>query len=472
MRLAVIASWPGLICASLLAGGCATLTPTPVTVPELSAQWQHTPAAEGFVEMDWWRGFGSEELNRLVDEAGRESLDVAAAVARVRQAQANARIARAGLLPDVGLGVEAGRQGSLKGSSASDTSSYSAVLNASFELDFWGRNRAVRDGAIAMLQATRFDHDTVQLTVMASVAAAWLNAVALGERRGIAEQNLQLAERLLTLVEARERAGAATALELAQQRGLVAGQRRGLTSLQAQAEDARTLLGLLLARAGAVEIEQATLVTLHVPTIGTGLPTDLLVRRPDIARAEAALAAADANVAVARAAMLPSLTLFGGIGTAGNAPHRILDNPVYSVVAALAAPIFSAGRYSAGRDLALAQREELLASYRASIVAAFADVALALNAIQSLDAQARLQVEQRDQAQRALTLAEARYRAGAETLLTLLDTQRSLYEAEDATVQVRLAQLLAAVGLNKALGGGWSSNPAQSMAFPVGGAAR
>lgn len=459
MRLPFIVTFPGFICASLLAGGCAMQAPMPVAAPQVPAQWRHPPAAAGLVKPDWWRSFGSEELDRLVRQARHESLDMAAAVARVRQAQANARMARAALLPEVALGVEAGRHGSLQSSGEGDANAYSAALNASFEVDFWGRNRALRDGAMALLQASRFDRDTVQLTVTASVAAAWLNAVALRERRRIAEQNLQLVERLLVLVEARERAGAATALELAQQRGLVAGQRRERTSLQAQAEDARTLLGLLLAQIGAVEVEQATLATLNVPAIGAGLPSELLVRRPDIARAEAELAAADANVVVARAAMLPSLTLLGGIGTTGNVPRRVLDNPAYSVVAALAAPIFSGGRLAAGRALALAQREELLAGYRRAIVAAFADVELALNAIQSLEVQARLQIEQRDQAQRALTLAESRYRAGAETLLTLLDAQRSLYDAEDATVRVRLAQLLAAVGLYKALGGGWTAPP-------------
>jgi NodT family efflux transporter outer membrane factor (OMF) lipoprotein len=444
--------------AGLLAGGCVTQAPSVVSMPDLPAQWQHASATDS-VTTNWWRSFGSEELNRLVRQAQRESLDMAAAVARVRQALASARMARAVLVPDVALAAQSGRGGGLAGEEGDDDA-YRMGLSANFEVDFWGRNRAIREGAVASLEASRFDRDTVQLTVTAGVATAWLNAVALWERRDIAEQNLQAAERLLALVEVRERAGAATGLELAQQRGLVAGQRRELNRLRTQAEDARTMLGVLLAEASVIRIEQTTLAALNVPDIGVGLPSDLLVRRPDIARAEAQLAAADANVARARAAMLPSMTLIGGIGTTGNAPGGVLDNPAYSVVAALAAPIFRGGRLSAEKDLALAEREELLAGYRATIITAFADVTLALNAVQSAQVQARLQSEQRNEAQHALILAEARYRVGAESLLTLLDAQRALYDAEDAAVQVRLSQLLAAVGLYKALGGGWSGSSA------------
>ncbi len=383
-------------------------------------------------------------------------MDIASAIARVRQAEASAHIVGAALVPAITGNVAAGREGRIGGNATVDGSAYSLGLSASYEVDFWGRNRAVRDSALATLQASTFDRDTVQLTVTAGVASAWLQAVALGERIGIAGLNLQSAERLLALVESRARAGAATPLELALQRGLVASQRRGIEALRQQAADAQTAISLLLGQAGLPAIESSTLAALNAPAIGTGLPAELLTRRPDIARAEAQLSAADADVLAARAAMLPSLTLTGGVGTGGDRLRRVFDNPLYSVAAGLAAPIFDAGRLAAGWELAQAQREELLANYRQAIVAAFADVELALNAVVGIDAQATAQAEELAQAQRALTLAERRYRAGAETLLTLLDAQRTLYAAQDAAVQLKAQRLQASVALYKALGGGWS----------------
>jgi outer membrane protein TolC len=170
------------------------------------------------------------------------------------------------------------------------------------------------------------------------------------------------------------------------------------------------------------------------------------------------LTAADANIIAARAAMLPSISLSGDINAGSNRLSSVFDNPVYSLAAGLAAPIFNAGRLAAGRDLAVAQREELLANYRRAIVAAFGDVETAMNAVSGIDAQRVAQEEELRQAQRALTLAESRYRAGAETSLTLLDAQRTLYAAQDTAAQLRTLRLQASVSLYKALGGGWQSS--------------
>lgn len=433
----------------------------------MPARWAYVSDAaltSDAVTAEWWRRFGSTELDGLIARARVQGLDVAAAMARVQQAQASARIAGASLLPQVSAAANARRQGRMGGDAAVTGNRYDIGLSASYEVDFWGKNSAARDGALSTLRATAFDRDTVQLTVTAGVANAWLHAVALRERIGIGELNLQSAERLLALVESRARAGASTPLELAQQRGLVASQRRSLAALAQQANDAQTAVSLLLGQAGAIPVASESLVSLQAPVISAGLPSELLLRRPDIARAEAQLAAADANVAVARAAMLPSLTLTGSVGGGGDRLRRVFDNPLYSLAAGLAAPIFDVGRLAAGRDLALAQREELLANYRQAIVAAFGDVEVALNAVAGVDAQALAQSEELIQAQRALALAESRYRAGAETLLTLLDAQRTLYAAQDAAVQLKALRLQASVALYKALGGGWQAADSASQA--------
>lgn len=425
--------------------------------------WRTSSVATTAATADWWQAFGSDELSALVQAAQVQSQDIAAAVARVRQADAAARMAGATLLPTVTTGVDAGREGRLAGHAGVAGTSFSADLSASYEVDLWGRLASNRDAARAISQASRFDRDAVRLTVTAGVASAWLQAVALTERQRLAEKNLATAERLLVLVESRARAGAATPLELAQQRGLVANQRRVVSGLKQQAEDARSAVAALLGQAEAPRIVHSSVASLSQPNVDADLPSTLLTRRPDIASAEARLAAADANVAAARAAMLPSLSLGGSIGTRGDRVRRVLDNPVYSLAAALMAPIFDAGRLAASRDLAQAQRQELLATYRQSIVAAFADVEVLLNAVARLAEQSAAQDETLSQAQQALVLAESRYRAGAETLLVLLDAQRTVSTSQDLAVQIKLARLQAAVSLYRALGGGWSTPEVQSQ---------
>jgi outer membrane protein, multidrug efflux system len=186
-----------------------------------------------------------------------------------------------------------------------------------------------------------------------------------------------------------------------------------------------------------------------------GLPSAIVTRRPDVAAAEARLAAAHANVDAARAAMLPTITLTGSVGTGGDRIQRIFDNPLYTVAAGLTAPIFDAGSLAASRDMAVAKQRELLASYRQTIVTALGDVERALNADVGAQAQKQAQDQELQEARRTLMLAESRYRAGAETSLTVLDAQRTLFDAEDVQIQMQLSRLLAAVLVARAAGGGW-----------------
>lgn len=454
-----VAAWG----AALVLGGCAApAIDTDQPEPALPQQWPQAAGAgaanaDAALSQHWWRSFGSAELDSVVDRARIQSWSVAEAAARVRQAAARWNQAGAYLLPEVSGGMNATRSKSLSGSGGVDAAQnrFAVSLSASYEVDFWGKNRAGRDAAQAVWKASVFDRDTVQLTVTAGAAQAWLHSVALHERVDIARLNLQSAERLVQLVESRARAGAASALELAQQKGLVASQRRSLLTLQQQALDAQTALATLLGQAGGAEVVTTSLLGLQMPAVGAGVPAQLLVRRPDIARAEAQLAAAQANVQGARAAMLPRLTLTGSVGAGDERWQRIFDNPLYALAAGLTAPIFDAGRLAAGNELAMAQREELLATYRKTIIEAFADVQRALHAVSGVQAQAQAQAEELAQAHKALSLAETRYRSGAESLLTLLDAQRTLYAAQDVAVQLRLAHLQAHVSLYKALGGGW-----------------
>jgi NodT family efflux transporter outer membrane factor (OMF) lipoprotein len=448
---------------AVLLAACSQLKPLQLNPDDglavVPAQWRHQPAVEDAqVERDWWQAFGNAELDSLVQRAQSANYDIAAAVARVTQAQKLAVVAGAPLLPDMAATASAGRQRRLSGSSdASALSNYSAALVASYEIDFWGKNRSAYQRALARVDASIFDRDSVRLSINASVANTWMELTGLRERALIAQQNLENTEKILGLVQSRYRAGAANQLALAQQQGLVASQRRVLALLKQQQGNTEAILATLLSQPLAeLQFGHHLLAAVQVPQASASLPTSLLVRRPDIASAEAALLAAQADIQVARAVMLPSITLSGGILSRGDHLSNVLDNPLYSLAAGLAAPIFNAGRLAAQRDVAMARRQELLANYRQTIIAAFADVEAALNRIRGLEQQAIAQEESLENAERAFNFAQSRYQAGAETMLTLLDTQRTLFTAQDVNLQIRQQRLQASVDLYRALGGGWA----------------
>lgn len=434
------------------------------------------PAAWQFAERDatlatnqrWWTQFGSAHLNRLVEQARRDSFDVTAAMARVRQAQASAVVAGGPLLPEVNFNLDASRQKLLRGSggpnldaSQSDdvVDNFGASLTASYEVDFWGGRAAARDSALQSLRASEFDQATVELTLLGNVADRYAQTLAARQRHQIAALNLANARNVLDLVQTRYDAGSATALELAQQKSLVASQQRQLPLIQQLAEDSQITLAALLGQpVQALDLGDEPFQALTWPSIGAGMPSQLLSRRPDIAKAEAQLAAAQADVTVARAAMLPTVTLGATLGSDAYKAMEILRSPYYTLTAGLVGPIFNNGRLSAERDKARARQDELLHTYRGAIINGFADVEKALSSITRLDQQRQWQAQELQQAQSAFQIAESRYEAGAEDLLTVLETQRTLYAAQDLNVQLRLQRLQASIALYKALGGGWNSD--------------
>ncbi|HEY0287034.1 MAG TPA: efflux transporter outer membrane subunit [Pseudomonas sp.] len=434
--------------------------------------WQTSTASstDAASNRQWWATFGSPQLVQLVDQARQGSYDLKAAMARIRQARADVRIAGGTLLPKLDAGVDAYRQRLLKGQGYSelDTSNsertykyFDTGLTASYEVDFWGGNAAARDSARFGLEATGFDRDTLELSLLGSVADTYVSALAAREQARIAELNLRNADDVLRLVRNRYQAGSATALELAQQQSLVANQQRQLPLYRQQARDALITLATLLGQ----PVQQLQLVEqpfeqLQGPSIDAGIPSQLLTRRPDIASAEARLAAAQADVGVARAALFPKLSLTATLATGDQQAIDLLRNPVLNLGAGLTAPIFNNGQLRAERDKAVARQEELLESYRGVLITSFGEVEKALNSVDGLDRQARWQAEELNQAQRAFDLAQSRYRAGAEDLLSVLEAQRSLFAAQADRVQLRQQRLQASVALYKALGGGWNGQEA------------
>ena len=453
----------------LLLNACAGTSPALDSGIAAPSVWQYAERdADQATNQRWWTQFGSPVLNRLIDQARRDSFDVAAAMARVRQAQATAVIAGAPLLPEVKFNLSASRQRLLRGSGNSDldatesnktVNNYDANLTASYEIDFWGGRAAARDSAVHSLHASEFDQANVELTLLSNVADRYAQTLAAHQRLQIAELNLANARNVLDLVQTRYDAGSATALEFAQQKSLVAGQQRQLPLIQQSAEESRITLAALLGQpVQALALGSEPFQALTWPNIGPGVPSQLLRRRPDIAQAEAQLAAANADVTVARAAMLPSVTLGATLGSGAYKAEDVLRSPFYTLTSGLIAPIFNNGRLSAERDKARARQDELLQTYRGAIINGFADVEKALSSLTRLDQQRQWQTEELQQAQTAFEIAQSRYEAGAEDLLTVLETQRTLYAAQDLNVQLRLSRLQASIALYKALGGGWKTD--------------
>ena len=455
-----------LLTLCVLLGACGSPAQRPDSGIAPPAAWQ-SPHSESATRsnVQWWSQFGSPQLDRLVEQARVGSFDLSAAMARVRQAQAETVVAGGSQLPEFKAGLNANRQKLLRGNGYSqldaDSSNkavdyFDANLSASYEIDFWGGQRASRDSAQFALQASEFDQATVELTLLSGVANGYAQTLSLQEQQRIAELNLANAQSVLKLVQTRFDSGSATALELAQQKSLVAAQQRQLPLVQQQTQEAQISLAALLGRpVQQLSLGQERFDQLTWPTIAAGLPSELISRRPDIARAEAQLAAAQADVTVARAAMLPTVTLSAELGSGADLAADILRSPFYNLTAGLLAPVFNNGRLGAERDKATARQEELLEAYRGAIINGFADVEKALNSIRGLDEQRQWQGEELNQAQTAFNIAQSRYQAGAEDLLTVLETQRTLYAAQDLNVQLRLARMQASIALYKALGGGW-----------------
>jgi multidrug efflux system outer membrane protein len=464
-EVATRAGWLAVACTSgVLASGCVAEKPLPAAPPP-PAGFEHsvTGANAAWPGRDWYRGFGSEELDRLVDFAASHNADLTEAGERVAQADARARQAGAAILPSVS-GDAGGTY--LAGHSAQGSGhefDWLVTLSASYEVDFWGKNRATAHAAAMEAGASRAGRATIELTILGGIADEYFHLLALRERAAIARSNRDAARTILEAVEARFHAGLASPTDAALQNAGLDRAEIAIADLDGQEMQSRAALALLLGRKPEdFKVVGTTLESLNEPVVSAGLPSELLTRRPDVAAAEASLRAANANLTAARAALFPSLALTAAAGVQNPAlPATVLTiggtGPSFSLAANLTQPIFDHGRLRAQRDEAAARERELLAAYRAAILAALVDVENALGALQQLDGARGFQQGSLAESERAFEGARLRYQHGAGDLLTLLEAQRVLYEARDQFIQYRLARLTALVALCKALGGGWQA---------------
>ena len=423
------------------------------------------PAAPQWPASDWWRGFASDDLNQFITQAQQANDDLRAAIARVREADAQRRIAGAPLLPAVGVQATASRARApiVENVGFVTNNDFSPLLTASYQLDFWGKNRAALAAATASAQASRYDRTTVELTVVAGVATSYFQALELRDRLDIANANFENASKVLQGLKLEQRAGTATGLDVAQQETVVATVNATIPPLRQQLRQSLDALAILIGSTPeAVDVTHGTLDGLSQPPVRPGLPSQLLARRPDVAEAEAQLISANANIAVARASFFPSISLTADGGYESSTLASLLTpaSRTWSLAAGLTQPIFQGGALVGQYRLSQARYDELLADYHKAVISAFANVEDALVALQQTGELVTRDREAADQAARAYRFAQMQMRAGTINVLTLLNTETALFSARDALAQAKFAHLAALVSLYQALGGGWESERA------------
>ena len=435
-----------------------------IGVPVPAAFEQSAPSAP-MVNARWPKLFRSAELDRLIESAVEDNLDLASAVARITEADAQAAAARSALFPTLD-GSGTAQRSQTPGTLSSDTgpfttsvsNQFGAGLTASYTIDAWGRYRSLQAAGLATADAARFDRDALAISIAASTANTYFGMMAAKDRIALQQENISLASHILEAIKARVSVGTASALDIAEQESIVASQKAAVPALEQQVAQGRTQLAILLGRPPeGFAIKGASLKPLTVPDVAAGMPSLLLLRRPDIARAEADLRTAEANVEAARAAYLPSfdLTLKGGNESRTLENMLRPDAAFASALGSMTAPIFDGGALDASFNQQSGRRAELIAAYRKAIISAFGDVENALIAVKQSRRQEELQSAVVEASKRAYTISEERLRAGTIDIVTLLTVQQNLFQAEEALIQSRLNRLQATISMVQAVGGGF-----------------
>jgi NodT family efflux transporter outer membrane factor (OMF) lipoprotein len=430
----------------------------------LPTEWHAAPslsetAASVWPDAGWWHAFGSSQLDELIAEAEHSNDDLAGAIARVEEADAQVRIAGAPLFPTVDFGADGTRERApVSGVGPKVYNVFNPQLTAGYELDFWGKNRALKNAARASALASRYDQETVALTVVSSVATTYFQALELRDRIEVAQQNLQNGQKILDGLKFEQSAGTATGLDVAQQETVVALLSAAVPPLVQQFRQSVYALAVLIGKTPeSIDVTSGTLTELSSPTVAAGLPSQLLSRRPDVAEAEQQLIAANADITVARAALFPSieLTAIGGYESSTLASLISPANRVYALGAGLTQPIFHGGALRGQVAYSKARYTELLTTYHKAVLTAFSNVESALVAARQTAEQLERQRAAVAKARRAYQFAQAQMSAGIVNILVVLNTENALFSAQDVLVQVEYARLQTLVDLFTALGGGW-----------------
>lgn len=448
-------SWALLATSFLALSACA---PTMQDAPLGSSvapptEWRTQLGVSAPIEQEWWNAFGDPQLSSLVERAARNNPDVQIAAARVEEARATEAGSRGYLLPSLGLGLEGGARREVSPLGRSQESiAVQPAFRASYEIDLSGKNAARVDAAQAGLAASKADEEAARLSVIAATASGYITLLALDKRLEVLEATLASRGQALKFARDRADVGYTSQLELRQAEAEYHATAQQVPQLQAQIARQENAISVLTGELpGAIE-RRGKLEDLRRPLPPAILPSELLRRRPDVAAAEYRIAAADAQMRVARADFMPSIDLGAG---AGLVLSDLLADPIgiWSLGGSILAPIFQGGRLQAQLDGATAQRDQAAWAYRSVVLNAFREVEDRMAVLANLRQQEAALGQQRAAVSDALRHAGNRYRAGYSPYIEQIDAQRALLGVELSLVQVRADDLVTMVGLYQAVGG-------------------
>jgi multidrug efflux system outer membrane protein len=468
-----------LIIAQAFVTGCAVgpdyKRPEATTVPDAysvatidtNSDWKVAEPKGQLPKGNWWEMFNSPELNDLETQAAHANQNLKAAVDRFDESRAQLNITRAGLFPSIDFAGSASRQRTspnepsiLTGKPigyAATYNDFTMPLEFSYEVDAWGSVRRSVEYARATMQASADDVATINLGIQAAVAMDYFNLRALDTEMAVLRSSVQVFSRSLDLVVNQRQGGIATDLEVAQAQTVLKSTEAQLPYVALQRAQFEHALALLVGQPAPSFRIPAHVMRVVPPRIPAGLPSELLEQRPDISAAERSMAAANANIGVAKAAFYPTIILngLGGLesvnaGTLFNASSRM-----WSIGPTLTLPIFEGGRLRAGLQLSEATYDEMVANYRQTVLTAFSEVEDSLASQDLLANQYEAENGALLAARKQLEVANDQYREGLITYLDVATAQSTELNTEFTTVQIRGQQLVAAVSLVQSLGGGW-----------------
>jgi multidrug efflux system outer membrane protein len=448
--------------AVVLAGCAAKVGPAPQSTLQTPAEWRTRIGPESGarpVEQQWWQAFGDPALSALVAGALERNGDLRIARARVADYRARVAAAHAGQLPSVTGSASPTRTRTLAYNGVPYvTNLYAAEIQASYEIDVWGRLASLTDAARASYAAEQASADAAALSIAASVAAGYLNLRGLDAQLDLTQATLKLREQSRELARKQFEVGYSSRLEWLQAQAEYQAAAEQVPQLQRQIFEQENALSILAGGNPGVIARGAALAELAPPPVPAGLPSELLRRRPDIARAEQSLLAANATLSATRDQLLPSFRLTAAGGLQSTVFSDLIKDPthLWRLTGAVAGPLFEGGRVQAQTDSAAAQRDQAVYAYENVVRTAFAETDNSLGAIQRLREQAVQNDARRATAAETLRIARNRYRNGYASYLEELDAQRTLYSADVQRLQLKTRILTASVDLYRALGGGWA----------------
>jgi len=454
--LPVATDWP------IAPSGAGVITPAELSPGD--AAGVPVPAAAG---VGWRQFYRDPELQRLIETALEHNRDLRIAILNIEVARAQYNVQRSELTPSVGAGATGQRQRVPAGLSPTGESTISSqyqvgVSMPSFEIDLFGRIRSLSDAALAQYFATEEARRNVQITLIAQVAEAWFNLYGTAALSQLTEQTLASRQASYDLVKARYDAGVGSALDLNQAETLLDTARSNQEALRRQGLRARNALTLLTGIPSPALPDDASLLRNRpvLAEIPAGLPSAVLLSRPDVLAAEQQLLAANANIGAARAAFFPNISLTALFGTASAQLSNLFSSGTHtwSFAPQIAIPIFSGGALRSQLELAEVRRDIGVATYERTIQQAFREVSDALAGTATYHSQLQAETDLVAAAQRSLDLAQLRYDSGVDSYLQFQDAERTLYSSQQGLVQTRIEELLNRVALYKALGGGWLAN--------------